>query len=724
MKNVCHCPDLSGWEGSLQWVRSRKSGNLPGAVGAHAPWLVDLRDKVRVFFNPEIRGFPQALSSVGGEGVLFRKLALFLLLAGSMSGVAHGGELVPLVAVAPESSHIKSDSIRYFYPPYIVEESRWNEREIDSDLLITVIGPEQLKNTAAMDLSEILNHRAGVVLNRTGGQGSSSFMSIRGSTAQQVQVLMNGSRINAAQGGGVDMSFLSPVDVARIDIIRESNDARWGSESIGGVVNVVTAGRRDERLRIRTLGGSYGARSLFVRGAMGGETRFDVGARVETSDEDYSFDDPRRNGERRRTNAGKSGVSFSGAMETPMGGKRRLNISASSSSDSRGAPGPIEFPTPEAELIDHRLFVQGEFVDSTSLAHFSLGAGLHRLKRWYTNPDPVLWADDRHVNTGVAVTLDAGREIFHGSLIEAGVSMENDLLSSTTDGDQRRRKLSGYMKLNFKSMRGGGDDRPVLSFSPGVRTESTEGYGSRILPSAAARMSLLGSRIVLRGSVGMKYRTPSFDELFWPLSSGAQGDPALRPERSTGGEVSGTAYLMNRNLRLRGTYFLRYLSDLIEWTPGAGGIWRPHNVGLAGEEGMEIEGAWAGRFAGSLPSVSIEITHTLLHATDRGSDPLTRGKQLVRRPLSTSSCVVDVLPADYLRLGMSWSRMGRRYLTATNTKWSEGYSVLDFHTGLSLGEEIRLLFSINNIGGRSYYDVEEFPVPGRIITVAVDFALS
>ena len=659
-----------------------------------------------MLFLPGISWSFKALSAVRRQGFLFLTLLLCVLYLP-----------VPGLAAGPvtDSLEVTQDSIRYYYPPHVIEESRWDELEVRSDLHLTVIDSERLTRTAALDIGEVIGKSPGVVLTKTGGPGSQELLSIRGSTSQQVLVLLNGRRLNTAQGGGTDLSQFEPWDVSRIEIYPEGNDARFGAASMGGILNIVTAPVVQRGLRLRTLGGSYGTRSVSLRASGGKKIEFSATGSYRTVDNDFAFEDPRRGDTRRRINAGVEGKSLSGRLVSPAGGAGKLSLFLSASGEDRGAPGPIEFPTPEARLEDDRFFVQGDLTGKKGQVGLTLGGGLNSQKRRYNNPDPVLWADDLHENTTASLSIDAERNLFRRSLLATGASVEEDHLRSTTDGAQNRRSYASYVSTTLRILPDGagvgdglGADRGVdsydasdrvgskISVTTGVRLEKVGSYDLQALPSISSRVTLVRDVLILRGSVGRKYRPPSFDELFWPLSSGAEGNPDLRPEYSNSTELSGTAYLLDRRFRIRGTWFSRRLTDLIEWMPGAGGIWRPHNVGRAREKGIEIEGGFSGDLPAFLPPVSLQISHSIIRATDEGDDATTTGNQLVRRPVSISSAVFEAFPATSFSLGLSWTRMGKRYLTRANTKWLDGHHVFDFDLKRELWRGTSLIFSIKN----------------------------
>ena len=76
-----------------------------------------------------------------------------------------------------------------------------------------------------------------------------------------------------------------------------------------------------------------------------------------------------------------------------------------------------------------------------------------------------------------------------------------------------------------------------------------------------------------------------------------------------------------------------------------------------------------------------------------------------------------------LTLGLTWTRVGRRPLTAANTKWLEGHDVIDVNARIGLWRRAQFIVTVKNIGGGSYYDLEDFPIPGRTIMMAIDLSM-
>ena len=121
----------------------------------------------------------------------------------------------------------------------------------------------QTRRAPGADLAQTLDRATGVNIRRYGGLGSFSTLSIRGSTAEQVQVFLDGVPLNSAVGGGVDLGGLPIGGVESVDVYRGAVPARFGGNSLGGVVHIRTQPLGGKvRTRLHTASGSYGTRRL------------------------------------------------------------------------------------------------------------------------------------------------------------------------------------------------------------------------------------------------------------------------------------------------------------------------------------------------------------------------------------------------------------------------------------------------------------------------------
>jgi len=141
------------------------------------------------------------------------------------------------------------------------------------------------------DLAEVLQNEAGVQVRQSGGLGSFSTISLRGSSSDQVMVYMDGVLLNDASGGGVDLSNISLSDVAAIEIYRGVTPVNFNKASIGGVVNIRTLRGKKGLNASATLGyGSFNTRqaSAFINHKPG-DWDYLVSASYLASDNDFEY---------------------------------------------------------------------------------------------------------------------------------------------------------------------------------------------------------------------------------------------------------------------------------------------------------------------------------------------------------------------------------------------------------------------------------------------------
>ncbi|OJX99997.1 MAG: hypothetical protein BGP04_20420 [Rhizobiales bacterium 62-17] len=138
---------------------------------------------------------------------------------------------------------------------------------------VTVIPAEEIQNYGTKSLADVLRGTPGLNFTESGGPGSLSNVSLRGSTPGQTLVLIDGIRVGDASStdGALDFGALSAVDIDRIEIVRGPQSALYGSDAMGGVINVLTRkGERAMRRSVQVEAGSYG--TISATGAVSGAT--------------------------------------------------------------------------------------------------------------------------------------------------------------------------------------------------------------------------------------------------------------------------------------------------------------------------------------------------------------------------------------------------------------------------------------------------------------------
>lgn len=566
------------------------------------------------------------------------------------------------------------------------------------------------------NLGELLRPVAGVRLSSHGLPETGGSISIRGSTTDQVVVLVDGRRLGTAQGGGVDVEAISLDSVESVEVLRGGASAVWGGDALGGAIQVRS--RRPRRgFRGRIAGGSFDERTISGEAGFAGSGPWAlrVAGRAHSTDGDFSFQDDE---------TGAVGVVENGDLRRASGELRveralagaRLAIDASAFDQERGVPGSEEFPTTTARLADRRLAAGLSLAGTSPTRRLGADVSVTRATRHYREPGAVFGPiDDEHENTRARVDASLDR-VGERRAFRAAAGVVADRLESTTDGDRSRDGADVRVQMSSDHSFGARVTRLVGA----LRLDAIEGFDLFLSPRAGWTVDVVPRRI--RGSVtaGLAFRPPSFDELFWPPRASAAGNPTLRAER--GRDIDATVDV--EDLPLDGHVsvgaFLRDVDDLIQWTPGPDGVWRPRNLGKARLSGVEADL----RVRVPLELVDgLELTAsgTLLQSEDRTGEPNVDGRDLVYRPRWTLAAAVrasDALAGELEALARATSDA---FVTRANTKRLPGYVAFDVRWRRPIARGFGLDASATNLTDVAARDFRDYPLPGRSFTLGISW---
>lgn len=165
--------------------------------------------------------------------------------------------LLPLTVIAENSNPAMMESI-------IVTATRTEMVVGDAIVPVTVITRQQIEQSLAADLAEILRFEAGLDLGRNGGPGQSTSIFMRGTESNHTLVMVDGVRINPGTIGGAAIQNIAPEVIERIEIVKGPRSALFGSDAIGGVINIITRRPQGNSTDARLGVGSFGTRSGFL----------------------------------------------------------------------------------------------------------------------------------------------------------------------------------------------------------------------------------------------------------------------------------------------------------------------------------------------------------------------------------------------------------------------------------------------------------------------------
>jgi len=532
--------------------------------------------------------------------------------------------------------------------------------------------------------------------------GNLSTIALRGATSEQTLVLLDGVKLNSAQDNLVDVSTLPLMLAGRVEMARGGISALYGANSVGGAANIMTPDPSRFGARATAGLGPFGKRYLqLVHTNWSAPLGYLVGLNLARATDDFPYRDS-LDSTRIRANSdfANTGVLAKGLFRQ---GRHRAALLGEYDAARRGSPGPITYPPDSARMDDAR-----------GIAHLNYGfqesdnalfeATLYHHRFWRNYRSPLYATNDTHYVTATGAMLSQNLYLSRWGTLLAGIETERQGFSSTAVGNPLRRSNSGWAQARLEWR--------ALSVTPAARydwlTESEPMPDSSAFRSTervlSPRLSLtysLNKWVNLYAGIGRSFRTPTFNELYWPKDQWTSGNPRLKPEWATNLEfgLSGT----RKNLldyRL-GVYQSR-LTDLIQWQFDSTGLTRPVNLDTATITGAELEANLDLGYAG----LGGNATYTVARS---------HGKDLVYRPRLTSRATAWLGP-KWLRLSATAQYVGKRYTMADHSDSLPGYFLTDAECSVSptlLRPTVTLRAGIRNLFDRQYQTTQGYPVPGR-----------
>jgi vitamin B12 transporter len=564
--------------------------------------------------------------------------------------------------------------------------------------------------------AEALESTGGVWIKDTGGFAGLKTMSIRGSGDSQVQVLLDGQKLNSAQDGTVDLSGFPIETLDRIEVVRGGHSALVGTDAVGGAVHLFTKSAVPAKgfaYGIRSTVGSFGSNAFSTYGTQR-IGAFDVQAAVNRtrSGGDFSYRIPGVSAAQRRENNDFSGTSFLFKAKWNAGGSSRIQFMAHHASSDRGSADAVNtgFVSSEARRreIQTRLGLLAEIQAFRSVrvnAQAYAQTGENRYSSLFESAD--------HENTAAGLDVLVRWTAGPSALLTAGAELRRDELVSTTFQKCERFTRSLSLEAELDHTLNGLGLRTSWKWIPAFRLDVAGADRKGACPKLGILIRpFAGPNFAWKASAGGSFRLPTFNDLYWPAQIypgwGTRGNPDLRPETGMALET-GFAYRASGlfPFSLECSIFSNRMSDLIAWMSDDGGVWAPRNVGRARING--IEAGWNAHSPSGVLDFGVESTW--MRPIDLETQKILPYRPGMKLDVSAGLRMRAVHARIMVR------RVGRRYTTADNAKSLPEVTTLNgnIQTGLNAPGGIRLTakFQVDNAFDKSYFAIDGYPVPGR-----------
>ena len=570
------------------------------------------------------------------------------------------------------------------------------------------------------DLGELLGEWAGLVITRAGGAGAPAHLSVRGSSAAEVLVLVDGVPADGAITGEADLSLIPLSNVERVVVLRSAQSARYGPRALAGVVLVETRRANGETTTLDVAAGSWGERSAAaaVVRRVGGVSALLAGD-LRGSSGGFRYDVPavRGGGEASRINDGVGQRSVFADVGYEHGAAD-LRLHGGVRAVDRDMPGSIVQPSTLASQSERRanLGVAGRLgVGSVQL---SLDGDLERQRSAFDDPDPSL-GPPYHERLDVHAVSGSATATAHldDATLSLGADARSLRFTSTmlVAGAPSAQQVNGvWTQLRVpRAIRGD----VLLELAAGLRSDASSLLAGR---TVSPRVAISATHGVLAATVsaGESFNPPSLADQFFHEGVLVRANPALQPER------------VHRDLEARvavrdvGTDAIRLGAELAAWSADITGmiVWSPDFRFVWSPGNFDVHrSGWEGSAQASLVPLGLALRGAISRSDVTYAGPVLDG-QVAFRPRTTASLgAVQHLP--FGRVELSGRYVGERRTVAGSALNSlDAYWLADARLVAPLAvREWRADFSlaVEDLLDARASMLPDYPYPGRTLRAAI-----
>lgn len=558
------------------------------------------------------------------------------------------------------------------WQPLPLEEA---DRSVDS---LPVRGQSLLFN----NFVDFLRLDPSLDLRQRGPNGVQGDLSIRGASFGQTLVLLNGRRMNDPQSGHHNLDLPVPMEsIQSIEVLRGTGSTLYGSDAVGGVVNIITAPPESWQARMRLAAGSFGTNeeSASVSGLLGPLTQqFTFSRQASTgfiANRDY------RNltlgsSTRYASKLGSTDVDL-GYADKPFGAQ-----------DFYGA-------YPSWERTKTWFAGARQSLGERTEASFSYRRHTDLFYLYRDNPQRY---QNHHQAESWQASVRRREPLGRSMTLFYGVEGFGENIDSTNLGQHSRARGTGYVSLDIRALK-------RFSLTTGIRTESYRGLFDQVSPSLGVGY-WASPKWKLRGGVSRAYRLPTFTDLYY-RDPANQGNASLRTETAWSVE-GGTEYRPTTNLKLQATVFQRRDRNGIDYMSASPtGPWVAANITQLNFTGVEASAGWRWRHQ------VFDVSYTGL----RGVSELLPGvytKYAFNYPIHSAVATWTGTLPGALTARMRMGAMERRA--------RDPYAVWDVAVARNRGP-VRPFIQFTNLANTRYEEVLSIPLPGRAVLGGVELVL-
>ncbi|MDD2679452.1 MAG: TonB-dependent receptor [Candidatus Omnitrophica bacterium] len=572
----------------------------------------------------------------------------------------------------------------------VVTPSRIEESYADTSRTVDVVSAKEMETGGAQNLADALTDLTSVEMSDYGGPGANKNVRMRGSTAAQVLVMVDGRPVNSPRDGEVNLAEIPLDNIAKVEVMHGPGSSLYGSSAMGGVVNIITKKPPKEGQKTE-LYSSFGTARTYIE-------RLSQGARI--SDFGYLISAGYQSSVGFRPNSHFTAEDSNLKLEYKLNEQNNLGLNSGFYKSWQGLPGPTNAFDPDDKQNTLKRFFDFNW-------NFKPEPGTAFSAKAYQNYDRLqfienstTYAKDTHTTVVRGIDLQLNKQLLDSYCLVAGFNYVKNMNDSTSTAKHEYSVTAGYIENHLEFFE-------KLKINLSARVDDYSNFGTQFNPNLDLSYAL-NENIKLHGLISRSFRAPTFNDLYWPDEGWAKGNPNLKPEKGLTEEL-GTDIRFNKYFSAGLTYYHSDYDQLIQWSPDESDVWMPQNVSSAVIDGIELNNKLY-----LLDCLDLDLNYTYLMARDESTH-----KYLVYQPKNKIDAILRYHDYKGLIIELKGQVTGQRFANASNNDKVKSFFVLGISASKKLKNGITCFAYIDNLLNRKYQVIQDFPMPGFSFTGGV-----
>lgn len=606
------------------------------------------------------------------------------------------GTLVLLTTNCVWAEEKKETGTKYDLGEVIVTATKTEGYQAETGSSTTVITADDLKKKGKRTVLEVLRDVPGVSVMQYGSFGGGTSIYLRGSKPGHTLVMLDGMELNDPMGTDRSFNFahLLTDNIERIEIVRGAQSTLYGSDAMGGVINVITKkGQGKPKWEASLEGGSHNTfkETLGLSGSLD-KLKFSLSLlRLDTDGVSKAADGSEDDGYENTTFSTRLAYALFEDANLDFVLRRidaKYDYDDGSNQDDpnkigwwKSIMGKIAFDQAVNSIWDHNI-------------SFSYSETERKYK---DDPDSVDLADNTHNwYNGDTKKFEWQHNIYPVDWSKTTAGFEYEEERGFADGraswdrfDRKTMDNKGYYFQNqFKLWES-------LFITPGLRVDDNEFFGSETTYKISASYFIpkVGTRF--KANWGTGFKAPSLYQLY-----SSYGDPNLNPDEGESYDFGFEQNLFNDRVTFGLTYFHNEFENMVAFDMAS---YTYQNVDNAKMKGLELE-----CFFKPTETLTIGANYTYTKTEDGDT-----GKELARRPKNQAGFNANWAFLEKGNLNLSASYVGSRWDNSANTRKVKAYTKVDFCTSYDLRENFQIFGRIENLFDKASQQIHGYAAPGR-----------